>query len=223
MTRAPNAASSSNTSVYPRSVDCDRQPSDTGLRILNNGGIGSSLCVRRWSWVAPPGTVSRTFLPVLACFRRGHVASVTVPEQATGLASIQPPAGRDRHGSYRRDLLERWLNALVAVRHRMVRTHTSRISTSLFRTAPIPQITGSRRRLPRRWRPTGNRDAHRFGWRCLLAGLVVRANGVEIEERQTNSCADPRRVLRSLPSLSRPRQAGPFPSTPSCCPMGRTC
>lgn len=75
---APDAVSSTNTSVYPRSIDCATGNAKTGLRVTNSGGIGAGYAYGAWAWYAPPGTVfSDLFFRYQLDSAAGHGASVT--------------------------------------------------------------------------------------------------------------------------------------------------
>ena len=68
---APDAVSSTNTAIYPRTTDCVGS-GDTGMRVTNTGGIGPGYAYGAWSWYAPAGTTfSDLFFRIQPCLRVG--------------------------------------------------------------------------------------------------------------------------------------------------------
>ncbi len=206
---APNAVSSTNTTVYPRTTDCVGGD-DTGMRITNSGGIGPGYAYGAWSWYAPPGTIfSDLFFRFKLGSSAGHGSAVTASNGATavGVWTVPPfPSGWVAVDTVplTATSLTAWLECAANCPQSSAHTYIKDLFFAIS-DYTAPRITSLGGALLGGGVRRGSEDLHVVGSdNANLHAVTVRANGVVVAERQ-NPCS----IITSGPAVS----FHPCPST----------
>jgi hypothetical protein len=190
---APDAVSSTNTTVFPRTADCSNlNTTGTGMRIKNSGGVGSGYGYGAWSWYAPAGTLfSELAFQFHVDSDSGHSASITASNAGGALGVWNTPQnGWQGVGTVPifATSVTAWLECgsncapSPTNAHTYVRNLYFTISDSTH-----PQFASLGGQLFSDGVRRGTEEITVSGFdNANLTGISVRANGVLIDERQTS-------------------------------------